>query len=51
MADGSFLPLIADSAQQTQASGFHTAARKLAEGVGLPLMEPEDHHQPTPINL
>ncbi len=50
MADGSLLPLIADSAQQTKASGFHTAARKLAEGTGLPLMEPEHQHKPTPIN-
>jgi hypothetical protein len=50
MVDGSFIPLAAESLQQSPISGFQAAARRFAEAVGLPLMEPEQHHQPTPIN-
>lgn len=50
MADGSFIPLAAESLQQSPISGFQTAARRFAEAVELPLMEPEEHHQPTPIH-
>ena len=50
LADGAFLPLVAESLQQSRISGFQSAARRFAEAVGLPLMEPEQHHQPTPIN-
>jgi hypothetical protein len=50
MMDGSFIPLAAESLQQSPISGFQAAARCFAEAVGLPLMEPEVHHKPTPIN-
>jgi hypothetical protein len=50
MADGSFIPLVAESLQQSPISGFQAAARSFAAAVDLPLMEPEAHHQPTPIN-
>jgi hypothetical protein len=50
MVDGSFIPLAAESLQQSPISGFQTAARCFTEAVGLPLMEPEEHHKPTPIN-
>jgi hypothetical protein len=50
MVDGSLIPVAAESRQQSPISGFQATARCFAEAVGLPLMEPEVHHQPTPIN-